>query len=66
MSFVSIKIFFNITHLAQTLQITITTIVVGSLVLDDGKIIEQGDHQYLLTQNGKYAQLWEAQQAEAI
>lgn len=36
------------------------------LVLDDGKIIEQGDHQYLLTQKGKYAQLWETQQAEAI
>ncbi|ELZ89496.1 xenobiotic-transporting ATPase [Haloferax elongans ATCC BAA-1513] len=28
------------------------------VVLDDGEIIEQGTHQDLINQNGKYAQLW--------
>ncbi|AOA58100.1 ABC transporter ATP-binding protein [Acinetobacter larvae] len=28
------------------------------LVMDDGKIIEQGRHQQLLQQNGRYAALW--------
>ncbi|WP_088330710.1 ABC transporter ATP-binding protein/permease [Lacimicrobium sp. SS2-24] len=32
------------------------------LVMSDGKIVEQGDHQSLLMQNGYYARLWHAQQ----
>jgi ATP-binding cassette subfamily B protein len=28
------------------------------IVLDDGRIIEQGSHKYLLKQNGAYAKLW--------
>ncbi|KAA0443093.1 MAG: ATP-binding cassette domain-containing protein, partial [Candidatus Thioglobus sp.] len=31
------------------------------VVLDDGKIIEQGTHEQLLSSNGKYAQLWKIQ-----
>lgn len=31
------------------------------IVLDNGKIIEQGNHQSLLDNNGLYAQLWERQ-----
>ena len=34
------------------------------IVLDQGKIIEQGTHQALLQENGKYAQMWQIQQAE--
>ncbi len=34
------------------------------IVLDQGNIIEQGSHQTLLEQKGKYAQLWQIQQAE--
>lgn len=35
------------------------------LVLEQGEIIEQGSHEKLLEYNGKYAQLWAAQQAQA-
>ncbi|PSW20834.1 multidrug ABC transporter ATP-binding protein [Photobacterium sanctipauli] len=31
------------------------------IVLDEGKIVEQGSHQQLLEQNGIYAQLWDHQ-----
>ena len=31
------------------------------IVLDQGKIIEQGTHQELLDKNGLYAQLWKHQ-----
>lgn len=34
------------------------------LVMDKGGIVEQGNHQQLLTTNGIYAQLWEIQQRE--
>jgi ABC-type multidrug transport system fused ATPase/permease subunit len=31
------------------------------VVLDHGKVIEQGPHQQLLTENGLYASLWARQ-----
>lgn len=34
------------------------------LVLDQGKVIEEGSHHALLSHNGKYAQLWQIQQAQ--
>ncbi|MFL0810995.1 MAG: ABC transporter ATP-binding protein/permease [Agarilytica sp.] len=36
------------------------------LVLDQGEILEQGNHQSLLGQRGKYANLWKIQQAEQL
>ncbi len=32
------------------------------LVIDDGKLVEQGSHQELLTHGGHYARLWQMQQ----
>ena len=32
------------------------------LVLDNGKIVEQGNHKALMTKNGRYAALWQMQQ----
>jgi len=34
------------------------------LVLDKGRVIEQGSHQELLAQQGRYAHMWELQQQE--
>ncbi len=34
------------------------------LVMSDGKIIESGSHQALLSQNARYAQMWALQQAQ--
>jgi len=31
------------------------------IMLEDGKIVEQGSHEELLSQNGKYAQMWKVQ-----
>jgi ATP-binding cassette subfamily B protein len=31
------------------------------LVLDSGRVVERGGHSDLLTQNGKYAEMWERQ-----
>lgn len=35
------------------------------LVMDHGRVIEQGTHRQLLAQNGRYAQMWALQQAES-
>ena len=35
------------------------------VVLDHGQVVEQGDHVTLLAQQGAYARLWQAQQADA-
>lgn len=35
------------------------------LVLDDGKVVEQGTHAALLAHAGRYAQMWALQQGEA-
>lgn len=35
------------------------------VVLDQGKIVEHGSHQQLLTSKGRYADLWQAQQKTA-
>ena len=35
------------------------------LVMDEGRIIERGDHAALLAKNGRYAEMWALQQAEA-
>ena len=32
------------------------------LVIDKGKLIEQGSHQQLMTANGRYQQIWQAQE----
>ena len=36
------------------------------LVMQNGRIVERGPHQALLTQNGVYARLWELQQQEEL
>jgi len=36
----------------------------GILVLDKGKVVEQGSHQELLAQKGRYTHMWELQQQE--
>ncbi|MXW85529.1 MAG: ATP-binding cassette domain-containing protein, partial [Boseongicola sp. SB0667_bin_21] len=34
------------------------------VVLEDGRIVEDGDHDALLARNGRYASLWHRQAAE--
>ncbi len=34
------------------------------LVLDDGRVVEQGRHEQLLARRGRYARMWERQSAE--
>jgi len=34
------------------------------IVLEDGKIVEEGKHETLLSKNGRYAQLWQRQAAD--
>ena len=35
------------------------------IVLENGKVVEQGPHEFLLTKEGRYAQLW-AQQNSTV
>ncbi len=35
------------------------------LVMDDGKVVEEGTHTSLLSRNGRYAQMWAMQQGES-
>lgn len=48
--------FINISHRISSIQDCSTIIF-----LDEGKIVEQGDHSHLLAQNGVYAKLYEKQ-----
>ncbi len=36
------------------------------VVLDEGRVVEQGDHDTLLRRNGLYRQLWEMQQNQPV
>ena len=36
------------------------------IVLEQGKIIEEGTHQALLEQNGKYAEMWSHQSGDFL
>ena len=36
------------------------------IVMDQGKIIEEGSHEELLTQKGQYYKLWEMQQGNFV
>ena len=44
-------------------RLSITPMVDRILVLEDGRIIEQGSHNQLLEQNGKYAFMYKTQAA---
>lgn len=37
-----------------------------TLVLEDGRVLEAGQHDKLLAANGRYAQLWNTQQVQAF
>jgi ABC-type multidrug transport system fused ATPase/permease subunit len=34
------------------------------VVMDDGAVVEQGTHDYLLSVKGRYCELWDAQTRE--
>jgi ATP-binding cassette, subfamily B, heavy metal transporter len=51
-------------HTSLVIAHRLSTIVDADsiLVLNQGKVVEQGNHQQLLTKNGHYAELWHTQQ----
>ncbi len=53
-------------HTSLVIAHRLSTIVDADqiVVMQDGAIVETGNHQALLAQNGLYAQLWRVQQAE--
>ena len=42
-------------------RLSTTRIADKIYMLENGKIVEQGSHEELLKQNGKYAQMWHTQ-----
>ena len=42
-------------------RLSTTRIADRIIMLENGQIVEQGTHQELLNQNGKYAQMWKVQ-----
>lgn len=42
-------------------RLSTTRIADRIIMLEDGRIVEQGSHEELLSQNGKYAQMWKVQ-----
>ena len=66
----------EISHNLRVLSEDLTTLIIAHrlttvahadriIVLDKGKILEQGSHSQLLSQDGYYAFLWKQQQSEA-
>lgn len=55
-------------HTALVIAHRLSTVVDADriVVLDAGRVVEQGRHADLLTANGHYAKLWQAQQGEAV
>ncbi len=55
-------------HTSLVIAHRLSTIVDADtiLVLDQGQLLEQGDHQALLARNGAYAALWQAQQQRSV
>ena len=67
----------TVRHALDQLQATRTTIVIAHrlstiidadqiLVMEAGRIVEQGDHNSLLSHEGVYAKLWALQQHERL